>query len=184
MTLLPSNPLFMVLIPPTDANPAPQTSTPVPGSPAVPPQPSPEADHLQRKLAVAQGKGFVREAPPTVYQETGEEITLRDAKGMPLPCKYCGANPCSGPNWVFEGVSIFKCNSCGKKQKMGVTQELADKNKAEIEALNNVDSLRRRAWRDDDARREEERLRNLNELALNPNRPPLDPRFVSKAFFE
>ena len=177
----------MVLIPPPDVPTSPQEaaqpSSPVSGS-TNPSSPQPEAEQLQRKIAVAQGKGYVRETAPMAYQESGEEITLRGPAGEPLACRYCGAHPCSGPNWIFEGVSIFKCNSCGKKQKMGVSQELADKNKAEIELIEGVDKLRNKVWRDDDARREEERQRNLNDMAINPNRPPIDPRFVSKTFFE
>lgn len=138
------------------------------------------------KLNAVTGKGLRRAEAPTVLQESGEEIVLKNGE-HDIPCKYCGALPCRGPSWIFEGQLRFKCNSCGRKQKLGNTQDLADQNKANVESIQAARVNRDRVWRDIDAKHEEERLRKLDDMAVNPDRHSsamLDPQFVNQKFFQ
>lgn len=124
---------------------------------------------IQRKIDSATGRGFRRDAPPTVASESGEHITLKGPNGVPVGCRYCGVNPCHGTSWIFEGEVRFKCDACGRKQKLGYLEEVSNRVKDELDGYNRADENRRRLWRDEDARREEERKRQLDEIARNPD---------------
>lgn len=144
------------------------------------------APDVRRKLDSAQGKGFRRESAPAVEQESGQVITLKSGSGD-LPCRYCGALPCTGPSWMFEGEMRFKCDKCGKKQKLGYGQDASDRNKADLEGMERSRINRDRMGREDDVKRDEERKRQLDDIATNPNQfsgVMRDPRFVSKQFFD
>ncbi len=140
----------------------------------------------QKYLNVAQGRGFRREQPKT-EAEAGEPMTLRGSDGVPVACKYCQANPCHGISWVFEGEMRFKCDACGRKQKLGYLADVAQKTSAELEGMKRAETNRRRIWREDDVQREEERKRQMDEIATNPDNPyygaMTNRGFVDSTFF-
>ncbi len=139
-----------------------------------------------RKINAATGKGFRRDAP-VVEQESGEPITLKGPDGVPTPCKYCGVNPCRGQSWVFEGEMRFKCDACGRKQKLGYLEERSSQGKSILEGMELADYNRRRAWREGDAKAEEEQRRALDQIAQAPENEHIsalrDRSFIDNAFF-
>lgn len=126
------------------------------------------SDEIAKKLSIARGEGYRRERP-TTESASGDHITLRGGNGAPIPCKYCGVNPCRGMNWFFEGQSRFKCDACGKKQSLGVQRDVADRTAAELEGMDRAEANRHRAWREDDARREEERKNQMENIMQSPD---------------
>lgn len=88
---------------------------------------------------------------------SGEKITLKNERGEDIPCRRCGVCPSTGQNWIREdGVSIYKCDSCGKKMNLGLTEAAARENKATIEGMDRADTNRQKAWREEDAKANEE----------------------------
>lgn len=122
----------------------------------------------QKYLNVHQGAGLRREQPNT-EAEAGEPLTLRGPNGVPIECKYCGVNPCHGINWFFEGQSRFKCDACGRKQRLGVTADVANRTREQLDGMGVAEVNRRRLWRDEDAQREGERKHQMDQIAVSPD---------------
>lgn len=178
------------MIPSSSAVPQDKLPDPIPSVSNRAPDPSsapPTADPvIEKKLSVARGDGYRREEPKTEH-ESGDHITLLGPDKAPVPCKYCGVNPCHGINWFFEGQSRFKCDACGRKQRLGVTAEVANATAARLEGMDRAETNRNRLWREDDARREEERQRQMDALASDPDSPYYgamkNRQFVDSTFF-
>lgn len=154
-------------------------------NPQQPQQPQVLDPNIQRKVDIAQGRGL-RVNPQLVQATHGEQIMLQYDNGYPMPCKYCQANPCYGTRWIFDDEVRFKCNTCGKNQKLGYTGVYAAQNQANLEGWGRAEYNRRALWRDQDAQAQEQMRQQFHQYASDPNAylsALRNPQFVEGNFF-
>lgn len=150
------------------------------------PEASPEKldEHIQRKIDAATGKGLrLKENKIT---QSGESIMLRNPDGTPMACRRCGVSPCYGINYLFDGESRMKCDTCGKGMKLGYTQEAAAELHKGIDGMEKAAENRKRMDRDQMAEEEALIMQDIDDAARGDNpyfQGIRDRGFISSEFF-
>ena len=84
--------------------------------------------------------------PPAQQAISGEPMTVKE-------CRRCKKKDATGISWVRDPdqALLFKCDSCGKKMYLGKTKDASDRNMARIKQMDDFDTARSKAVREDDA---------------------------------
>lgn len=97
--------------------------------------------------------------------QSGEPITLMNIDGEHVPCRRCGCKPATGIAYEFDGARNFKCDTCGKSMRLGLTEEGARENHSIIAGMNKAEENRTRLYRDQDAKKVEDMERAKEDYA-------------------
>ena len=77
-----------------------------------------------------------------IYSTSGEPVTI-------VECRNCKKAKATGINHVrSDGISVFKCDSCGKLMRCGLTELVSNQQKSSLETTEKTIKMKDRERRE------------------------------------